>query len=278
MHQHPPIAHYAVIGNPIAHSLSPFIQQQFASQTHQFMDYQKILAPKEEFATVLNDFFKQGGQGANITLPFKQEAWRLMQKCSLAANLARAVNTVLLLSDGGMFGDNTDGIGLKRDLTQNHGLQLTGKKILLLGAGGAARGVVMPLLTLQPLSITIANRTSKTAILLAEEFSAHGQVIACDFEQLPGHFDLIINATSAGLQGDLPKLPPKLFTSQTDCYDMVYGQELTPFLRYAKQMAVRKIMNGLGMLVEQAAESFYIWRGIRPETTPVLKQLRKDLS
>lgn len=275
MNKHSVTAHYAVMGNPVEHSLSPVIQQQFALQTNQAIDYQKILVPKSGLSQALSSFFTHGGHGVNITVPFKQEAWTLMQKCSQAANIARAVNTIVLTKEG-MFGENTDGVGLMRDLTQNHDLQLTHKKILLLGAGGAARGVLMPLLTQQPLSITIANRTSKTAAQLAEEFSAYGPVITCEFEQLRGHFDLIINATSAGLQGAFPWLPSELFTSQTDCYDMVYGQELTPFLRYAQQMAVRKIMNGLGMLVEQAAESFYIWRGIRPETAPVLKQLRKN--
>ena len=200
-----------------------------------------------------------------------------MDGCSHAANKARAVNTIVRQTNGGLWGENTDGMGLIRDLTINHGLQLAGKKILLLGAGGAARGVLLPLLTQSPLVLTIANRTYETAIALAKEFAADGPVNSCEWTQLQPPFDLIINATASGLHGTLHALPAQIFTQQTDCYDMVYSKDLTQFLQYAQQQSAGLLMNGLGMLVEQAAESFYIWRGRRPDTSPVLKKLRAHI-
>ena len=259
---------YAVFGHPIAHSKSPLIHAAFARQTGQDMRYDAILAPLDGFAASVAAFIAAGGRGANVTVPFKEEAFRLAGRLSPRAQRAGAVNT--LMFDNGILGDNTDGAGLVADLTRNLHCALTGKRILLLGAGGAARGVIEPLLEQQPAALVIANRTVSRAQELAALFG-HG-IRACGFDEASTPFDLIINATAASLAGELPPLSPQLFTANTLAYDMMYGRD-TPFLAFARAHGAATA-DGLGMLVEQAAEAFYVWRGVRPDTAPVIASLR----
>lgn len=259
---------YAVFGHPIAHSKSPLIHAAFARQTGQDMRYDAILAPLDGFAASVAAFIAAGGRGANVTVPFKEEAFRLAGRLSPRAQRAGAVNT--LMFDNGILGDNTDGAGLVADLTHNLHCALTGKRILLLGAGGAARGVIEPLLEQQPAALVIANRTVSRAQELAALFG-HG-IRACGFDEASTPFDLIINATAASLAGELPPLSPQLFTANTLAYDMMYGRD-TPFLSFARGHGAATA-DGLGMLVEQAAEAFYVWRGVRPDTGPVIASLR----
>lgn len=267
-------ARYAVIGNPIHHSKSPRIHAQFARETGQDIRYEAILAPLDGFGPCVAQFRQSGGQGANITVPFKEQAYALCTQRSARAELAGAVNTIKFDAQS-IWGDNTDGAGLVADLTRNLGFSLTGARILLLGAGGAARGVIGPLLDSGPAQLVIANRTASRAQALATHFSAHTQqsVMGCGLDQLSSAFDLIINATSASLAGELPALPATIFTPDLLAYDMMYGQTLTPFLQLAQQHGAR-ISDGLGMLVEQAAEAFYLWRGVRPDTQAVIAGLR----
>ncbi len=259
---------YAVFGHPIAHSKSPLIHAAFARQTGQDMRYDAILAPLDGFAASVAAFIAAGGRGANVTVPFKEEAFRLAGRLSPRAQRAGAVNT--LVFDNGILGDNTDGAGLVADLTHNLHCALTGKRILLLGAGGAARGVIEPLLEQQPAALVIANRTVSRAQELAALFG-HG-IRACGFDEASTPFDLIINATAASLAGELPPLSPQIFTANTLAYDMMYGRD-TPFLTFARAHGAATA-DGLGMLVEQAAEAFYVWRGVRPDTGPVIASLR----
>jgi len=270
----PMTARYAVFGNPIHHSLSPRIHTQFARETGQDLSYEAILAPMEGFSACVAQFRESGGQGANITVPFKEQAFALCTQLSARAELAGAVNT-FTFENGGVVGDNTDGAGLVADLTRNLGFALRGKHILLLGAGGAARGVIGPLLECAPARLVIANRTASRAQDLAAHFTQSGKqsVIGCGFHEIEAGFDLIINATSASLAGELPPLPAHIFTPDLLAYDMMYGQALSPFLRLAQQHCAH-ITDGIGMLVEQAAEAFYIWRGVRPETQSVIARLR----
>jgi len=254
---------YALVGNPVAHSKSPWIHSEFARATSQDLEYGLLESPLDGFAATVQRFRAAGGKGLNVTLPFKQEAFGLCRSLSERARRAQAVNT-LVLETG--FGDNTDGIGLVRDL-QN--LNQPFGQVLLLGAGGAAQGVVGPLLDAGASRVVIANRTASKAKELAERFpGAAGQ----GYEGLAGEFDLVINATSAGLIDETPPLPPGLLRAGVLAYDMVYGRE-TPFLAAAKRAGART-SDGLGMLVEQAAESFFLWRGVRPQTRPVLAKLR----
>lgn len=257
---------YAVIGNPIAHSKSPEIHAAFARATGQDIAYERLESPLDGFPRTVERFRDSGGKGANVTLPFKQEAFALCRQASERARLAQAVNTMRFEDS---FGDNTDGVGIVRDLEQ-HGTRLAAAKVLLLGAGGASQGVVGALLESGVARLVIANRTVEKARALAARY---GGVTACGYAELAGeHFDLIINATSAGLAGEAPPVPPHVLKSARLAYDMVYGRD-TPFLATARQAGVRAI-DGLGMLVEQAAESFFIWRGVRPPTRPVLERLR----
>ena len=268
-------ARYAVFGNPIHHSLSPRIHAQFARETGQDLSYEAILAPLDGFADCVTQFRQRGGLGANITVPFKEQAYALCSQRSARAELAGAVNTIKFDADH-IWGDNTDGAGLVADLTRNLGVTLAGARILLLGAGGAARGVIGPLLDSAPAQLVVANRTASRAHALATHFSQqHTQyaVMSCGIDQLTSGFDLIINATSASLAGELPLIPAAIFTRDMLAYDMMYGQTLTPFLRLAQQHGAH-IADGLGMLVEQAAEAFYIWRGVRPNTQTVIASLR----
>jgi shikimate dehydrogenase len=264
---------YAVFGHPIAHSRSPQIHAAFARQTGQDMTYEAILAPLEGFPESVAAFVAAGGRGANVTVPFKEAAFKLAGRLSPRAQRAGAVNT-LAFNDDGIFGDNTDGAGLVADLTRNLRRQLAGKRILLLGAGGAARGVIEPLLEQQPAAFVIANRTVSRAQELAEQFDAmsHRGLTACSFDAADTVFDLVINATAASLAGELPPLSPNIFTAQTLAYDMMYGRD-TPFLAFARNHGAATA-DGLGMLVEQAAEAFYLWRGVRPDTAPVIASLR----
>ena len=271
---------YAVMGNPITHSKSPRIHSLFAEQTGQTIHYAAIQVDSGGFKQAVGNFEVNGGKGLNITVPFKQEAYALANELSERAERAGAVNT-LQFKNNTLFGDNTDGVGLVNDLVNNNQVILKGKRILLMGAGGAARGVLLPLLSKQPATVMIVNRTATKAIELAEHFKDSGSVLGCGYEKLTDlsekPFDVIINATAASLQGELPPLPDKIVTEESCCYDMMYGAKPTPFMQWAKEQDVAKILDGLGMLVEQAAESFYIWRGVRPNTHVVIELLRKEL-
>ncbi len=270
---------YAVFGNPIKHSKSPLIHAAFAEQTGQAMEYRAQRVEPGHFAEAVQGFFAGGGRGLNITLPFKTEAFELAQVLSPRAQRAGAVNTLMRLDDGQLFGDNTDGAGLVRDLDVNLGWRIAGRRVLVLGAGGAVRGVLEPLLALGPGLLVVANRTVSRALDLAREFADLGPVRGCSFEALNGnHYDLVINATSAGLDGELPPLPAHLLSEHACCYDMLYGNEPTLFMRWAAGHTAWAVADGLGMLVEQAAESFALWRGVRPLTAPVIESLRTRLA
>ena len=263
--------HYAVLGHPIKHSLSPLIHRLFSEQTHQPLIYSAILVPLNGLSEALDHFQAKQGKGVNITLPFKQSAYRLVNTHTERATLAQAINTIRFHADGSRIGDNTDGIGLLRDLTQNQQISLVNKQILILGAGGAVRGILGPLLNEKPAAIVIANRTESKADELVSQFKSLGNISACSLTLIRNHsFDIIINAIS----GALPNLPSD-FDKKTFCYDLCYGNNDTVFLRWAKKLGIHSYCDGLGMLVEQAAEAFYFWRGVKPETKPVIERLRK---
>ena len=272
------IDRYAVMGNPIAHSKSPQIHQQFAEQTGEQLSYEKVKVETENFADAVTDFYNNNGKGLNITVPLKEEAFRLATRLTERAQRAGAVNTLILHAENNYTGDNTDGVGMVNDLTVNHNIELRDKDILILGAGGAVRGVLEPVIKQQPARLVIANRTKERAENLASDFSDIAQLEVYEFSQLAGQkFDIIINGTSASLSGELPPLPDNLFKAQAAAYDMMYGKEDTPFMQWAKQNHAATVLDGLGMLVEQAAESFYCWRHIRPETLPVISSIRDGL-
>ena len=265
---------YAVIGNPIAHSLSPRIHSLFAQQTQQDLTYDAILAPVDEFVAAVEKFRFRGGKGLNVTLPFKSAAWTYVEECSERAQRARAVNTIVFRSDNHCYGDNTDGIGLLQDLTHNQDLVLTGLDILILGAGGAVRGVLGPLLAAQPRRLVIANRTVQRAVDLKADFADAGNIEACGFQDISGHsFDLIINGTSSSVSGQVPPIPDDAVRAGGICYDLFYAQEPTAFVHWGQRHGAGLSLDGLGMLVEQAAESFRLWRGVRPQTLPVIRTL-----
>ena len=271
------IDQYAVFGSPIEHSKSPRIHNLFAQQTGQALDYGVQLVPAEKFTTVVNGFFAKGGRGINCTVPLKELAWEYANLRTERAELAKAVNTLAIQEDGRILGDNTDGIGLVTDLQNNHGIAIQQKRILILGAGGASRGIILPILEEQPLAMTIANRTVAKALALADEFSHKGKINACGYEDLKGQsFDLILNATSASLSDELPPLAAGLLAKQGSCYDLAYANKATAFVRWAREQGADKSLDGLGMLVEQAAEAFYIWRGVRPDTAPVIQILEAE--
>jgi len=270
---------YAVFGNPIGHSKSPAIHRQFAEQTGQALSYEKQLVDKQGFEAAADAFFNSGGKGLNITVPFKQDAYAYVARTTPRARRAGAVNTLSLEADGTVLGDTTDGVGLVNDIKDNLGWDIRHKRVLILGAGGAVRGVLEPLLEEQPQHVVIANRTVDKALQLAKGFAEFGYLLGCGFDMLgEQQFDVIINGTSAGLQGELPPLPDSLIDakSATACYDMLYGAEPTPFVQWAQQRGAQA-SDGLGMLVEQAAESFALWRGVRPQTAPVIADLRAQL-
>lgn len=266
---------YVVIGNPIAHSKSPAIHARFAQQTGQLMSYERLLAPLDDFAGSVKQFIAAGGRGANVTVPFKLDAFQLASSLSPRAQAAGAVNT-LTFERGHIYGDNTDGVGLVRDIVRNAGVTLTGKRVLLLGAGGAARGVVLPLLAEEPAQLVIANRSVARAVELVTAFAAAGQLAASSFADLSGDFDIVINATSASLSSEVPALPTGLIGAHSFVYDMMYGAQPTVFMQMAAKQGAA-VRDGLGMLVEQAAESFFIWRGVRPDTAPVYDWLRSQV-
>ncbi|GAA5315980.1 MAG: shikimate dehydrogenase [Candidatus Pelagadaptatus aseana] len=270
---------YAVFGNPIAHSKSPDIHGQFASQTGEALQYTKQLVAEDQFAAAAREFFATGGKGLNITVPFKLDAYEFADQLTERATNAGAVNTLKLEADGSIIGDNTDGFGMVSDITDNQGWTVKGKRVLVLGAGGAVRGVLQPLLEQNPELVVVANRTVAKADALAEQFKRYGKIAGCGFDELSGQpFDLVINGTSASLSGDLPPLPDDLLAEGSCCYDMMYGADLTVFLHWAKERGCSNLADGLGMLVGQAAESFFVWRGVRPEITPVILSLRSKLS
>lgn len=269
---------YAVIGNPIQHSLSPTIHAMFAEQSNQQLAYDRILVPLDGLPEALSDFQKKGGKGLNITLPFKQDAFSLVNAHTERALLAGAINTIRFNSDGSCFGDNTDGVGFIRDLTIHHHFSIKEKRVLILGAGGSVRGILKPILDESPSEVVIANRTENKAADLAEAFSQYGSVRACSLHDLAhASFDLIVNATSASLQQDNLILPDGLVKKGGCCYDLVYGKGITPFLQWAQQQNAALATDGLGMLVEQAAESFYLWRNVRPDTRLVLTKLAEQV-
>lgn len=269
---------YCVFGNPIAHSKSPAIHAAFAGATGQDLIYEARLAAIDGFLPAVSEFVAAGGKGANVTVPFKEEAYRLATRLSDRAARAGAVNT-LAFNGSEIFGDNTDGAGLVRDIIHNLGFPLAGKRILLLGAGGASRGVIAPLLAEKPASLFIANRSADKAAVLAHAFADIGMVNAGSFSEAAGKsFDLVINATSASLSGESLPLPPGIFAPGCLAYDMMYGKGETPFLALARAQGAAMRADGLGMLAEQAAEAFFVWRGVRPSTREVLADLRAKLA
>ena len=270
---------YAVVGNPISHSKSPRIHSLFASETGEPVEYTAIQAPLDDFAGTVRQFFERGGKGLNVTVPFKEDAWKLADRRTERAENAGAANTLYLDDEGRLTADNTDGCGIVRDLVVNHGVVLGQARILVLGAGGAVRGVLGPILAEHPAAITIANRTVAKADALVKLFkpvAGETALSACGFEQPREPFDVIINGTSASLQGDLPPLSPEVLGEQTVVYDMMYSLQTTTFNQWALEQGAQTVHDGLGMLVEQAAESFRIWRGISPATRPVIEELRND--
>ena len=265
---------YGVIGHPIAHSKSPVIHRQFALQTNQDIGYEAFDIVPEDLDDELNTLFESGVKGLNVTVPHKNTVAKLVNELSERARMAGAVNTISIGSDGQWIGDNTDGVGLMHDLVDNLSIQLAGSRILVLGAGGATRGILAPLLKAGPARLRLANRTLDKAVELAERFASIGSISTCSFDELGGQqYDLIINATSAGLAGDVPPFPASIVGPRTVCYDLAYSMKDTPFIAWAKEQGCMKAYQGWGMLVEQAAESFSIWRGVRPDTAPVRRQL-----
>lgn len=270
------IDRYVVFGNPIAQSKSPFIHTLFARQTNQSLTYTTACPPKDGFKQAAIQFFSEGGKGCNVTAPFKEDAYQFANRLTERAKLAGAVNTLKKLDDGEIIGDNTDGEGLVQDLLQ-HQVQLEGARILLIGAGGAARGVIKPLMDQNPAEIVITNRTFSKAEQLADMFGSYGTIKAIEMNQVDEPFDVIINSSSSGLSGELPAISSAIFSPQSAVYDMVYGSGKTMFNQWASENSTQTTYDGLGMLVGQAAESFMLWRGLRPGSRQILRELRKNL-
>ena len=274
----PAVDEYGVFGHPVAHSFSPFIHGFFARAAGQQMSYRAYDVAPEEFSERVKDFFGGGGRGLNITLPHKIAAVEVAQELTARAAHAAAVNTLALQDDNVVLGDNTDGAGLVRDLCDNLRIVITQRRLLILGAGGATRGVLAPILGLEPAIVVIANRTPERAEALAAAFADLGITQGVGFTHVGDTpFDLIINATSASLSGDIPPIPAGAIGPETVCYDLAYGRSAMAFVRWAKQSGCRRAVQGLGMLVEQAAESFHLWRGVRPETAPVIAALKERI-
>ena len=269
---------FAVVGNPVSHSKSPMIHSLFASQTGKQLQYTREEVALDGFTEFVKQFFRSGGNGLNITVPFKEQAFALAQIHSERATLARAVNTLYQDDQQRLCGDNTDGIGLIRDLRDNHGITIHGKRVLVIGAGGAVRGALGSLGGEEPESITLVNRTVSRAVTLQREFSPLANINVLSFEdRIEDPFDLVINGTSTGLQGEAPPLTSDAVGPLSCCYDMMYGSQQTPFMVWAGQQGASEVLDGLGMLVEQAAESFAIWLQVTPETIPVIEQVRSSL-
>jgi shikimate dehydrogenase len=268
------IDRYGVMGYPVAHSRSPVIHRLFALQTEQQLQYELLQVSPENLEKAVRQFQRTGGKGLNVTVPHKQAVRKLCDQVTERAYVADAVNTLSFI-DGEIHGDNTDGIGLLRDLVVNLDFNLDGARILILGAGGATRGIVGPILEMEPAALRIANRTLGRAQKIVEHFNDKGPVTSCQFNAVPVNepYDLIINATSAGIQGDTPPYPAAAVRPETFCYDLSYGLKPTPFSEWAREQGAKRSVMGWGMLVEQAAESFNIWRGVMPDTAPVLKQM-----
>lgn len=268
--------HYAVIGHPIDHSRSPAIHRAFAEQTGQDIAYDTLPAPEGGFVETAARFLTDGGRGLNVTLPFKGEAFEFADALTERAQTAQAVNTIAVQPDGRRLGENTDGIGLVRDLRDNHGLALGAMRILVLGAGGAVQGVLGPLLELAPARMIVANRTAEKAAALAHRFAGDADIRGIGFSEVGDFapFDLVINGTAASLSGDVPPLPNGTLIADGAAYDMLYADRPTPFMKWAGTRGAAQVWDGFGMLVEQAAESFFIWRGVRPDTAPVIEALR----
>ena len=265
---------YGVMGYPVAHSRSPVIHQLFAQQTGQQLQYELLRVAPEDLEEAICQFQHTGGKGLNITVPHKRAVFRLVDHLSARASTAGAVNT-LTFRNNEIYGDNTDGIGLLRDLVVNLGLNLEGANVLILGAGGATRGILGPLLEMQPRMVCIAIRTPSRAEDLIERFASRGPVRACSLDDVPvaEPYDLVINATSAIHGGEIPRYPEAAISQTTCCYDLSYNTNPTPFCEWALEHGAAQAVMGWGMLVEQAAESFHIWRGVHPDTKPVLKQI-----
>ena len=267
---------YALVGHPVEHSRSPLIHEIFARQTGENLTYELIDAEPRSFEVAVRSFAAAGGKGLNVTVPHKGAAFALVDEISDPANTARAVNTITIVG-GKLRGENTDGIGLVRDLVLNQSVTLPGRRVFVLGAGGAARGIVAALLAVHPAELVIANRTKSRADSLVRQFRTPAALRTAALDELESlaPFDLLINATSAGLTGPMPALPGSLVGPQSVAYDLVYGAHDSPFIEWARARGVARALKGWGMLVEQAAESFFIWRGVRPDTTPVLQQLAR---
>lgn len=272
--------HYAVVGNPIEHSKSPRIHRMFAEQAGADVAYVRLLAPKDAFDAVARSFFAGGGNGLNVTVPFKEDAFRFADETTERAREAGAVNTLMRRSDGTVLGENTDGVGLVRDLTVNLGVPLRGQRILIAGAGGAVRGVVPEFVTHHPAELVLANRTVQRARAIIDGVAGKAGEVGCALEACGLHeipdrpFDLIINATAAGLDGDLPPIPATAVAQASICYDLLYAEEPTGFMVWAGERGARRVSDGLGMLVEQAAASYTLWQGFEPRTEPVIQALR----
>ena len=270
---------YAVIGNPVTHSKSPLIHAEFSKQTKQDMYYEAIFAPLNGFTEAIKNFQQNDGKGMNVTIPFKFDAYKISTQLTKQAEAAQAVNT-LVFDDDEIYGHNTDGDGLIRDIIINHGFTITAKRILLCGAGGAASGIILPLLKQKPSTLVISNRTVHKAYKLQNQFSSYNNItVAGNYEDIAGkNFDLVINATSTSLIGKSLLLPKGIFSTGSLAYDLMYGNKQSPFLQFAQQEGARYLSDGIGMLVEQAAESFFLWRGIRPETKALIKTLKESKS
>jgi shikimate dehydrogenase len=269
---------YGVVGHPVGHSWSPFIHGLFARDTGQDLSYRLFDFTPEEFDPRVRDFFTLGGRGLNVTVPHKMAAAKIASQLTARAMHAGAVNTLAMQKDGTILGDNTDGVGLVRDLCDNLGLVVFRRQILIVGAGGATRGIIAPLLALEPTEIVVANRTVERAHEMSQAFAELGPVRGCGFGDLGDPFDLLINATSASLHGEVPELPDEVLGAESVCYDMAYGKTDTPFMQWAHSRGCARAVQGWGMLVEQAAESFRVWRGTKPSTASVLAALKERLA
>jgi shikimate dehydrogenase len=270
---------YAVIGNPISHSKSPLIHGAFAEATGQDLEYGLIEGPLDGFAAAVRDFQRGGGRGLNVTTPFKLQAFEMADEKSEQAQLAGAANALKFEADGRILAENFDGIGLANDIVRNQGVPMTGKRVLVLGAGGAVRGLLLPFLAERPAELVIANRDAAKAALLAQALAVHGNIRGGGYAEIgPGAFEIVCNATSASQRAELPSVPPEVFASDSLAYELAYGKGLTPFLRLAQSAGVKRLADGVGMLVEQAAEAFVWWRGVRPETRALIDRMTIPLA